>query len=235
MIRLFLFHRYLKLNRVYEVPQNLSFIYLSRVLSQHPSLAEFSPDLALFPMCFPVFCLENFKHEVPSNCTSLNAIFSGESSLKVQPPCLCIPHTCISQSQHLPHHLGFALLPLDLPQETFLGVRDYVCLIVVISLFVQMRKKATETNAKIGFNSYIDIDIDSKSLLAGVKSPPPVSRLCFALYASLLLCPLHLPRCLCYLLISLSCVLLSRRYSSSFSLHRTSSMSLTEDGAWCGY
>ena len=108
-------------------------------------------------MCFPVFCLENFKHEVLSNCTSLNDIFSGESSPKVQPPCLCITHACISQSQHLPHHLGFALLPLDLPQETFLEGRNCVCLTVVRSLFVQMRKKATETNAKIGFNSYIYI------------------------------------------------------------------------------
>lgn len=137
------------LNRVYELPQNLSFIYLSRVLSQHPSLADFPPGfLALLPMCFPVFCLENFKHEVPSNCTSLNDNYSGESSLKVQPPCLCIPHTGISQSQHLPHHLGFALLPLDLPQETFLGGRDAVCLILVRSLLVQMRKKATETDTK---------------------------------------------------------------------------------------
>ena len=69
-----------------------------------------------------------------------------------------------------------------------------------------------------------------------VSSLLHLSLTCALLYMLVFsLCPLHLPCCLCYLLISLSCALLSVRYSSSFSLHRTSSMSLSEDGAWCGY
>ena len=120
------------LNRVYEAPQDLFFTYISRVLSQQPSLADYPQTelLALFQMCFAFFCkLENFKHEVPSTCTSLNDTSSGKSSLEVQLPCLCIPNTCISQSQHLSHHFGFALLPLGL-QQTFLEGRDCVCLIL---------------------------------------------------------------------------------------------------------
>ena len=220
------------LNRVYELPQNLSFTSLPRVPSQHPSLADFPPDfLALLPMCFPVFCLENFNHEVPSDCTSLNDSFSGESSLKVQPPCLCVPHPCVSQSQHPPHHLGSAFLPLDLPRETFLGGRGGVCLISVRSLLVQMRKKAAETDVR---RDLIATCIFAPSPCLRVSSLLPHLR--FALYAGLLpLPPASYLFSLQYLFISLSCVLLSICSSASFSLHRTSSMCLTEDGVWLGY
>ena len=225
------------LNRVYELPQNLSFISLSRVLSQHPSLADFPPDfLTLLQVCFPVFCLENFNHEVLSDCTSLNDSFSGESSLKVQPPCLCIPHPCVSQSQHPPHHLGSALLPLDLPQETFLGGRDGVCLTLVRSLWVQMRKKATETDARrdlIATCIFIPSPCLKVSSLLHHLFPTRALLYMLAFYP----CPRH-PTCSLssiYLFISLSCILLSICSSASFSLHRTSSMCPTEDGAWFGY
>lgn len=223
------------LNRVYEPPQNLSFIYLSRVLSQHPSLAGFPPDfVALLPTCFWVFCLENFNHEVPSNCTSLNDSFSGESSLKVQPPCLCIPHTCVSQSQHLPHLLGFALLPLYLPQETLLGGRDGVCLILVRSLLVQMKKKATETDAKrdlIAICIFIPNPCVKVSSLLHHLFPTCALLYTLAFYPA----PASSLSSLQHLFISLSCILLSICSSASFSLYGTSSMCLTEDGAWFGY
>lgn len=182
------------LNRVYELPQNLSFTSLPRVPSQHPSLADFPPDfLALLPMCFPVFCLENFNHEVPSDCTSLNDSFSGESSLKVQPPCLCVPPPCVSQSQHPPHHLGSAFLPLDLPRETFLGGRGGVCLISVRSLLVQMRKKAAETDVR---RDLIATCIFAPSPCLRVSSLlPHLSPTCALLYTlAFYPCPLH-PTC----------------------------------------